>query len=287
VAYDLVAPVQRIELGYKTHNLGLAHSLQLGAQGVHVHDSLNLYKSVFYNGQSTHSSAHTFDSDKSLNFFDPSSHVFYPVAAANSTSKFKNWKRYLHAKHDEVQLLNSYNPSSTNPYLQVTGSTSRTLNRKFLGTNETNLDFDHGYLESEYQVGLIAGEKYEIRTRVSLNHNTAEQELFLFDINIATDRTPTSGSTNVQPLSSNFLDNIKPIFSTFHKGMKWEVSNFTDRHRTRATSNIFTVPNNIRSNDRFVIQVGPANSDHLFSSYKLSTMILHFQLMQMVKELEH
>lgn len=274
-AYDPFATGDRLVLEYKTHDATNSQNLLLiGDDGVERKDSLYNYKTVYLRGASP-SSNHDSNSDLA--------------------TSFNGWKRYLHAAHDRSPIpmgadQNLVYPSinAVNPYKTKNGSSPGFKYLREEITSGSSIDFDHGYLESDRLFAteqLIPGETYEIKTVVS-----TAGKIMNIDINLATGRfhpiPPPSSGSSINIIDEGYIDGQglgttggplgdgnmeESIFSTFSSAVKWNTAGdrLLGSLNSIETSNFFTMQNLPHDYNGFSIQVGPANSDHIYNLREL------------------
>ena len=277
IAYDPFSTGDKLVLEYKTNDAaGSQDMLLVGDPGVKRKDSLYNYKTVYLRG--THNSADY-------------------IGASDVQSDFTDWKRYLHAAHNDVQT-SSPNPSkkvgnlwsslnATNPYKEWDNISKWQFNRQAVSGNF--IAFDHGYLESERLTAsdkLIPGETYELRTSIR-----STGRFLNIDINLATGKydyiaPPTKTAlAPIQTVNADLIEGTsgtggptfdgnaeESIFSTFSSALKWNTygdKTALNDKRYVETSNFFTMQNLPENYDGFLIQIGPANSDNIYNMHEL------------------
>jgi RHS repeat-associated protein len=195
-----------------------------------------------------------------------------------STCSFSqnDWKRFLHIRTEEVQVSCPDNVLTgyTNPYLGkfLTFLNPWASNFYYLWEDAdcepptTGVPFKYGYLESPPldMMDLPPGDVYEVKT--ILKNNAGAD--FLFDLNLAIgdERVGISsnssfGDLNSELSSCNRKRTGESLFSTFNKGIKWFVPDYTS---TFNSSNLFIMPS--VPQDKFYFQIGAANADQLVNT---------------------
>lgn len=257
-SYDPFSTGDKLVLEYETiENPNGAQMLRLGDNGVQRLDSLYNYKTVY--------------------------------KAGDGQTSFINWKKYKHGGHDDLHPFGLSAPqgnvepkiNGNNPYI-FDGK----FNREFETGNVQNLSFDNSYLESPRINDLedyIPGDLYEIKTIVS-NSNTNNVGFLNLDINLATGPNSNSTATTVCAYGYNNLNAqtsvsgcpsgglttapaLESAFSTFSSAVKWNTRG--EGTNTIHTSNVFSMPNLPIEYGGYYLQIGAANSDHIFNMTEL------------------
>ncbi|NBG64751.1 hypothetical protein GQN54_01390, partial [Cryomorphaceae bacterium S-15] len=270
-AYDRFSGGMYIDLEYETKSLATSQMLNhKNDPAVKRYDSLYNYKTVYASGINT------------------------PNNTAWVKDNFKDWKRFLHAAHDDLSLKTNYSGSDWingyNPYEAILSS-GNSYHFKKINSTSSYLDFDHGYLESNRinnAEALVPGDIYEVKTKVT-SDNPTRHNFMNVDINIATgrmldvnqfDQVPfvnssdnLNNSQRIQSIHYNSNAESSPaqesIFSTFGSSVKWTTIGNEASYQgaqTIETSNLFIMEDLPNDNNGFFIQVGPSNSDQVFNS---------------------
>jgi hypothetical protein len=274
-AYDYFSNLQKIQLNYKTKKFTnlTTNALALGEPGVHRHDSLYNYKSVYYQGTSSSTGV----ANEKPYFYDKTNATFFPVG---TQSNFSGWNRWLHVRHDDIQdgnITGLYTPSKTNPYKTNTPYGYRGFYQNIPSGNGA-LDFNHGVLESNKITNgeaMVPGDLYELRTVLAGN---SPKKLCLFDIEVRMDNSnyaPSQWNGGSSGVNNKGVNNVlysefekgERVYSTFSNAVKWSIHQSRDvstiEENTRATSDFFMMPAAL-GNNALKIRIGPANSDNEF-----------------------
>ncbi len=189
--------------------------------------------------------------------------------------ELSDWKRYLHVKSPELNLLcvDDYSINPTNPYkghktTDLIDEPSYVRQSAGIGKTFFGIPFRHGFLQSPrisastQNDNMPAGDIYQVQSLITNTGNTALEQA-LFDINLSTG----DNIYGLQTLSLNENNEMVPehcydkrygnrAFTTYNQAIKWLVSD-----DELATSNFFTMPNLPNQYQGFNIQIGLANSD--------------------------
>ena len=271
--------IEQLDLDYETLDdsevLNKANKmLLLSDTTVKSKDALYNYKTVYHQGM---------DNNPPFGYgidYDPST----------LNGGFSGWKRYRHAMHPDSQLFGLEDmPSKSDPYLRIGlpgCNTSYDQQSISIEDASSGIKFDHSFLESgiqqtSYSPDYIAGETYEVRTLIFRDANGSDK-MCNFDINIVGAYSdfdaplPSCGTVSYNTGTNSYLTNRQTtIFSTFNRALKWNTrAGINPFSQYLYTSNYFTLPNLPNSYSGFYVQVGPANSDHIFNMNPETTNIL-------------
>lgn len=223
----------------------------IGEPGVFRYDSLYNYKDIYSQG-------------------------------AGGITSFTDWKRFHHGKNPAFASSNDvdqFNISPLNPYKVSGGLNSNLMDEYYLMTGAVgtpSIAFDHCYLESGNvpKSVLHPGDMYEIKTEILFPTDQATHEP-LFDISIVGKKDDASlyqevigtGISGFSTVKSSSYECKQSIFSTFGNASKWSplFGNYNSAG-IFSTSNFFSLSNILGDHEGIQIQIGPANSDNLFSA---------------------
>lgn len=180
-----------------------------------------------------------------------------PKLIYSSEQNGDEWKRFLHVAQSRTSSVSQSGDFANplNPYLE---------NNLFGGryryeTSRLPTAFDHAFFESPALSGLKPGRQYEVRFKVKNRDRPV-----LLDVNVAAGNIPVA-IANEGGITKAYFEGQRhtPIASSFGSSLKYVSS---PREGSSQTFQKFFVAPNLHPDNRTVVQIGPANSDNVFSA---------------------
>jgi hypothetical protein len=199
------------------------------------------------------------------------SQIVYKQGMFDSESPgFQDWDRYTCPKY--LDATGSWIMSQNNPYL-FTDNGNLHYARSHID-DQAMLPFKHSFLESNklsqsggqaYNKVMPGGDIYAIDASIYNSHGTS----CAFDLNIVSFRegeetTYPSQFTNYRKISEQNYNKVRDntIYSTFGQAEKFLASS---EKTTFRINHYFVMPSLPSPLSKFVVQIGPSNSDNDFS----------------------